>query len=108
MNNNMNSKPSLIDANTRIEGNIVSKSELRVQGVVNGELSAKHIIVDQKAICNGKLEADTATISGHFDGDITSGHVDIKSTAYVQGQINQKTIAVQSGAIINAQIQTTK
>ncbi len=103
---NMRSNTTFINANTKIEGNIVSKSELKIQGIINGDLIAKNIVIDRQAICNGKIDSEVAIISGQFDGEIKSNHVEIKSTAHINGHILKSTISVDAGAKIDAHIQS--
>ena len=98
--------PTMIDANTRIEGNIVSKGEIKLRGVVTGDVSAKAIFMDRQAICTGTIYSDHTVIAGQFDGNIISKHVEIKSTAKVNGHIEQNTISVDAGAKLNAKILT--
>ncbi|MCJ8322636.1 MAG: polymer-forming cytoskeletal protein [Rhizobiales bacterium] len=99
---------SVIAANTKIEGNVSSSSELRIHGTIDGDVSTTNIYLGRQAVCSGTITAENSIICGVFEGDISSNHVDVKSTATMAGQIAQKTITVEVGAKLDVKIKTKK
>lgn len=95
---------SVIAANTKIEGSVISSSELRIHGSIDGDVSTSNLYLGRRAVCSGTIIAENSIICGKFDGDISSVHVDVKSTAIVAGQIEQKTITVEVGAKLDVKI----
>ena len=97
---------SVIAANTKIEGNVTSSSELRIHGTIDGDVSTSNLYLGRQAVCSGTINAENSIICGKFEGDISSSHVDVKSTAVVAGQIEQKTITVEVGAKLDVKIKS--
>lgn len=97
---------SIIDANTKIEGSVSSTSELRIHGKIDGDVSTANIYLGRQADCSGTINAENSIISGKFDGNITSGHLEVKSTAIMLGEITQNSIMVEVGAKLDVKIQS--
>ncbi len=102
---NLQGKITFINAHTKIKGSIVSHSKIHVSGMVEGDLTAKTVHIDEKATCVGTITSDLSIISGQFDGEVITKHIQVKSTAQLHGKIKQKTIEVDEGAKIDAMIQ---
>lgn len=88
---------------TKIEGTIVSESDIRVDGAIKGTLSCKaKVIIGPRGLIEGEIYAQNAMIEGRFEGILRIEEVlHIKENARVTGEISASKLVVQPGAIIN-------
>lgn len=88
---------------TKIEGTIVSESDIRIDGAIKGTLSCKaKVIIGPRGLIEGEIYAQNAMIEGRFEGILKIEEVlHIKENARVTGEISASKLVVQPGAIIN-------
>lgn len=91
-----------ITENTIIKGEISSRSDIRVDGTINGKLySDSRIVVGEKAKLNGTIVCTNLDFWGNLKGDVFVKDVlSLKSTATVEGNINVRKLNVELGAQI--------
>ena len=99
-----NGQYSKIDKNTTLRGNINAKSDIRIDGKVEGELiTTGKIILGKDAQVKGKIRCANADIEGVFEGELTlSGTLILKMGSNLQGKVLIQKLIVESGAIFNA------
>ncbi len=88
---------------TKIEGNVTSDSDIRIDGIIVGTLkcSAK-VIIGPSGLVEGEVICQNAMIEGRFDGNITvSELLTVKETAQITGEVKTDKLVVQSGATFN-------
>ncbi len=88
---------------TRIEGNIQSDNDIRVDGAIKGTLtSSAKVIIGPSGLIEGEIFARNAVIEGRFEGILNIEEVlHIKEKARVIGEIKAAKLIVQPGAVIN-------
>ncbi len=89
---------------TTIVGDIVSEGGFRIDGTVQGTLkSPGKIVVGKSGIINGTLEGTNADFEGRFSGKLKlSGVLSLKSSAFIEGEVEVGKLAVEPGATFNA------
>lgn len=95
----------VIAKGTKIEGNFHSSENLRLDGVIVGEVQCdqKLVMGDQSRI-EGKVKAAEAVIMGTVKGDISvSGTLQLQSSARIEGNIISKYMIVEEGAEFNGE-----
>jgi cytoskeletal protein CcmA (bactofilin family) len=92
--------PSIISANLRIVGDLVSEGDVQVDGVVEGDVHARSLTVSQGAAIRGQIIAESVCIRGNVNGQITADQVELGRTAKVNGDIVHAMLAIESGAFI--------
>ena len=99
-----NGQYSKIDKNTTLRGNINAKSDIRIDGKVDGELiTTGKVIIGKDAQVKGKILCANADIEGVFDGELTlSGTLSLKMSSNLKGKVRIQKLVVESGAIFNA------
>ncbi|NRA87011.1 MAG: polymer-forming cytoskeletal protein [Rhizobiales bacterium] len=102
--NASNNSTTFIAKNTTIVGDLHSKHGLYILGNITGELSAPTIFIDKNANYSGNIISKHIKIAGYFEDDINAHKVEILTSAKVTGNIGQKTISVETGAILNVKI----
>ena len=98
------STQNIIAADTKIVGDIISKGPFRIDGQVEGNIKTKDkIVVGKSGFVNGTIDGTNADFEGSFSGKLKlSGTLSLKSSAYVQGEVQVGKLAVEPGATFNA------
>jgi cytoskeletal protein CcmA (bactofilin family) len=89
---------SVIGPDLTILGNLVSKGQVQVDGEVQGDLHASHVIVGEKAKITGSIVAEEVVVRGHVMGSIRGRSVKLQSSSHVDGDIYHQTLAIEQGA----------
>lgn len=82
-----------------ITGNIVCAGSLQIFGRVIGDIHASSLIISDEGSVEGKIVAPDAVIKGKFHGAIHSNNVKLQSTAVVEGEIFNKSLAIEQNAL---------
>jgi cytoskeletal protein CcmA (bactofilin family) len=91
-------EPSVISANTQIDGSISTTDELYVQGKVEGDVRATSVIVCEGGMVRGDVKADSITVYGVVTGNLNGGRVLLCSGATVDGEIRHAGLGIDPGA----------
>ena len=102
------SSPSVdvIESSTKILGDVVSKADFRIDGVVEGNITTTgKVVVGQSGKILGKLNCSNADVSGSITGQIQiSETLSLMSESYIQGDITTAKLSVEEGAQVDATI----
>ncbi len=90
--------PSIVSADLSIEGNLNSAGEIQVDGVVNGDIRCKALIVGVKGSVVGEVVAQTVRLHGAVKGMIRAKSVFLASTARMSGDVEHESLAIEPGA----------
>lgn len=90
--------PSVIGPDLTIAGNLVSKGEVQVDGVVQGDIFGSHVIIGEKASIAGGIVAEEIVIRGHVNGTVRGRRVMLQSTSHVEGDVFHQSLAIEQGA----------
>ncbi|MDH3241381.1 MAG: polymer-forming cytoskeletal protein [Alphaproteobacteria bacterium] len=93
--------PSIISANLRIVGDLVSEGDVQVDGVVEGDVRARSLTLSEGAVVKGQIDADEVRIRGTVEGQISAAHVELGRTARVSGDVLHDVLAIEAGAFID-------
>jgi cytoskeletal protein CcmA (bactofilin family) len=87
---------------TRVEGDIQSKSDIRIDGNIKGSLKCESkVIIGPSGGAEGEVSCKSAVIEGRFQGTlVVEDLLTIKETANVSGQIRYGKLVVQPGAVL--------
>jgi cytoskeletal protein CcmA (bactofilin family) len=98
------SQQNVIAQDTKIVGDVISKGAFRIDGQVEGNISTDgKIVVGKSGFVNGTIEGVNADFEGSFSGKLKlSGTLSLKSSAYIQGEVEVGKLAVEPGATFNA------
>jgi cytoskeletal protein CcmA (bactofilin family) len=102
------SKVTVLSLGFELTGDIISKSDIRADGILVGSIRTdKKVVVGEKASITGDIIAAEISISGEVVGDLfIEGETTIYSTAKVSGNITTQHIFVHKGAELNSLICT--
>lgn len=96
-------KLNRIVSGTNIQGEIISDSNIRIDGNVKGTISVKgRLVVGASGAIEGQVECENAEIEGSLHGTIVvNGLLSLKSTARLECDITTKKLVIESGAVFN-------
>lgn len=100
-----NSLNSLVQG-TKVEGNITTESDIRIDGRLQGNLHcAGRAIIGPSGVVEGDITCQSAVIEGEFKGKLEVAEIlTLKETAVINGEAQYDKLVVHQGAIINAAI----
>ncbi|MEK9739985.1 MAG: polymer-forming cytoskeletal protein [Flavobacteriaceae bacterium] len=95
---------SKIDKNTVLKGSIKAQTDIRIDGILDGDVNTSgKVILGKEANVTGKVLCANADIEGTFKGELTvSGILSLKTGSNVEGEVQIQKLIVESGAIFNA------
>lgn len=92
--------PSIISSDLHIVGDLSSNGELHIDGMVDGDIRGKLVLVGETAHIKGEIIADLLTIHGTISGQIKARSVNLAKTAHVTGDILHEDLSIQTGAFL--------
>jgi cytoskeletal protein CcmA (bactofilin family) len=101
---------TIIGASIRVDGNLLLKSSLRIDGVVNGNILQEDgceatVAIAKGAAVTGDIRAKHVIVSGSLHGNIfSSDRVELLETAFVSGDITYGALGMQVGAKLDGKL----
>lgn len=94
---------NVLAAGTVLTGTIVTESDFRLDGRVEGEINCKgKIVIGPKGSVKGNIMTDNAEIFGNVEGSIRARErLILKSSAVIKGDIFIQTLEIEPGAKLN-------
>jgi cytoskeletal protein CcmA (bactofilin family) len=98
---------SLISADTQIDGDIIFQGGLRIDGRVNGNITASGgkpstLVLSEEAFVQGEIRVSHAVINGTVFGPVHSyEYLELLAHAKVSGVVSYKNIEIQLGATVD-------
>ena len=99
-NENNTTAESIVGPSVKIEGDLKSQGNLRIDGTVTGKVkTTQNLFVGESANISADVEAENAVIGGSVQGNTkVSGVLQLTRTARVTGDINCGSLQVEQGA----------
>lgn len=94
---------TVIAKGTRIEGKFICSENVRLDGMIAGEVRVeKRLVMGDTGQVNGNIWAKEAAIRGKIKGDIVvADSLHLLESASIEGNITAKTMVVDEGARYN-------
>ncbi|MBR7158021.1 MAG: polymer-forming cytoskeletal protein [Bacteroidales bacterium] len=91
---------SRISAGTEVKGNLVSKTDIRIDGNFEGDLvTSGKLVIGESAVVRGNVICASADIWGNIEGEFCSRDtLTLKSTANFTGNLKTNRICIEMGA----------
>ena len=99
-------KTSILLSDVSIEGDLIEKDKIILDAKVNGDIKAEDIETHQNSFIKGNIKSKNLDLGGKLQGNVNSNKIQIKSTADVDGVLNQKTISIEEGATLKIKTET--
>ncbi len=89
---------SILSADTRLTGDLVSSGDVTVEGTIDGSIKCRSLTLCGQPTIKGSVEAETAHVSGVFTGELRANKVILNKTAKMRGDIYQEILEIHTGA----------
>jgi len=101
-------KTSILLSDVSIEGDLVEKDKIIIDGKINGDIKANEIDTHLNSNIKGNIKSKNASLGGKLKGNVSSDTIKIKKTGDIDGVLNQKTLSIEEGASLKIKTQTYK
>jgi len=91
---------SVINADLRVTGDLISESVVQVDGTVNGDIRTRTLTIGQSGEVRGEIIADKIRICGAVIGQGRARDVSLAETARMIGDILHESLSIEPGAHI--------
>ena len=102
----MSEKTSTLLSDVTIKGNIVEKERLVTDSKIEGDITADQLQTHEGSKITGNISSSKVTLGGFSKGNINADQIRIRSTADVDGVLNQKNLSVEDGAKLKIKTET--
>ena len=102
----MSEKTSVLLSDITIKGNIVEKERLVTDSKIEGDITADQLQTHEGSKITGNISSSKVTLGGFSKGNINADQIRIRSTADVDGVLNQKNLSIEDGAKLKIKTET--
>ena len=102
----MSEKTSTLLSDITIKGDIVEKERLITDSKIEGDITTDQLQTHEGAKITGNISSSKVTLGGSSKGNINADQIRIRSTADVDGVLNQKNLSVEDGAKLKIKTET--
>ncbi|MDP2081361.1 MAG: polymer-forming cytoskeletal protein [Pseudotabrizicola sp.] len=99
---------SVFSSDLKITGEISSIGDIEMLGDIDGNVTARSLVVGAEGRMNGTITAETVDVRGKVDGQISAGSFTLRAAAQVAADITYRTLIIESGALIEGQFAKQK
>lgn len=110
-NDDFTSIQNIIAKGTTIVGDFTSEGDLRIDGIIEGNVKTPgKVVVGKTGVITGTLKCSNAYFEGAFSGQLTlTETLSLKATAVIQGEVVTQKLAIDPGATfdVTCEMKTT-
>lgn len=93
---------TIIASDVVITGNVTAQADLHIDGCIEGDVTCASLIQGRESQIKGKINTNSARLSGFVLGSIESEELIVEGTAKIQGDVTYQRISVETGASLEA------
>ncbi len=91
-----------LDRSAKVNGKLAFEGAARIDGQVDGEISAGELTIGETAVVTATIAAASVIVAGTVKGEITAKQkLEIRPTARVSGEISAPKLVILEGAIFD-------
>ncbi len=96
-----NQSINIISEGTIIKGDVIAHGDIRIDGELSGNISAKgKLVVGPKGKIEGEIVCNNVEVSGAIKGKVTANELlNMKSTSKIEGDIIAGKLSVEPGSL---------
>jgi cytoskeletal protein CcmA (bactofilin family) len=100
-----NGEVTIVGAGARLEGNVVSAGNLRIDGQVKGQINADgDVTLSPQSQVEADIRAQNVSVAGKFKGNlVVKGKAHLARGGRIDGNITSKTLVVEEGGMFHGQ-----
>lgn len=92
---NIQTNSTIISGSTVVEGTIISKCAIHIDGTHRGILDSDNaVVIGQTGSINGDLKADKLTVTGLFEGTADCENVEILAGGTLRGKVISNNLTI--------------
>jgi cytoskeletal protein CcmA (bactofilin family) len=95
-------KTAVLAADIVCQGNIQSEGDIELDGVIDGNVACRVLLIGRTGAVNGNIVAHEVTVHGEVSGSIIGRSVKLCATCKVLGSLSYESLAVERGAYLDA------
>ncbi|MDJ0803733.1 MAG: polymer-forming cytoskeletal protein [Desulfobacterales bacterium] len=96
---------SIIDDGVSVEGNIEFVGELLIRGRLSGKVTGATVTIAEEGRVRADMKIERMTVGGVFDGEVRAeDELNILPGGQCRGKVICKSLVVQAGGILNADV----
>lgn len=99
---NKGSPFTLIASDVSLIGNVTAKTDLHVDGCIEGDVVCASLVQGPDSHIKGKIQTAIARLSGSVDGSVEAEELVIEGTAKIKGDVQYGNIKIESGASLDS------
>jgi cytoskeletal protein CcmA (bactofilin family) len=100
---------ALIGANSHFMGDIDTKGTLRIDGSLDGNVTADWVILGEKGGVKGNITSRGIVIGGRVEGNLSAKEIiEIKSKGRVYGDIHTSKLTIVEGGLFDGKSTMTR
>lgn len=99
---------SVLAQDLRITGEISSTGTIEVLGEIEGNLTARGLIVGVEGRMAGTVSAESVEVKGRLDGRVATHAFALRASAQVAADVSYTTLVIESGAQIEGKFTLNK
>jgi cytoskeletal protein CcmA (bactofilin family) len=90
---------------TKITGKVVLDGPARIEGQIEGEITAQDTLtIGESAVVKAKINGTAVVVHGQVTGDIVARtRLELRAPSRVQGNINTASLVIHEGAVFEGQ-----
>ena len=98
---------SIIGPGMTIVGDIISDGTVRVEGVVEGSITAgKAIVIGRGGSVRGDVRTQDAVIAGTLDGTLMAeSRLEVQASAVLNCTVRARLVQLEEGAVLNGSVE---
>lgn len=89
---------SVIGDDLTITGNVVSKGEVQIDGIVQGDVHCATLLIGENAQVTGGVFAEDVIVRGRVIGSVRGARVTLQDSSHVEGDVYHQSLAIEQGA----------
>lgn len=96
---------TIIGDNTQVEGNIMTKGTLRLDGRLVGNVTTDWLILGEKAYLKGDANVSGIAVAGNLEGNVVAKEIiELKRTGQIRGDVTTSKLVVIEGGMVDGKI----
>lgn len=95
-----NARSSVLAQDLKITGEIHSSGTVEILGEVDGNVTARGLVIGNEGRVTGTVQAETVEVKGKLDGAVASQAFTLRAAAQVKADIAYSVLVIESGAQI--------
>ncbi len=96
--------PSIVSADVKMKGSVVSQGEVQIDGQIEGDIRASSLTIGNTGAVTGEVIAETVIVRGSVKGMVRGKKVQLCTGAKVEGDITHASLSIEPNAIFEGQV----